>query len=159
MPNVRLVPMTEEQYVAYRSTSDEGYAQDIASSGSMSLEDARTKSAADFARLLPDGLATENERFWTAYDAETGAEVGMIWVHYEARSEGLTAFGYDFQVHEQLRRHGYGRAIMTATEDQLRDQGVVSVGLNVFGDNLGARSLYEQMGFEVTSVQMRKRLA
>ena len=158
MPAVRLVPMTEEQYLAYRSTSDEGYAQDIASSGSMSLEDARAKSAADFARLLPDGLATENERFWTAYDAETDAEVGMLWVHYETRSDGLTAFGYDFQVQEPLRRHGYGRAIMTAAEAVLREQGVVSIGLNVFGDNLGARSLYEQMGFEATSIQMRKRL-
>jgi ribosomal protein S18 acetylase RimI-like enzyme len=158
MPAVRLVAMTEEQYLAYRSTSDEGYAQDIASSGSMSLEDARAKSAADFARLLPDGLATENERFWTAYDAETDAEVAMLWVHYEMRSDGMAAFGYDFRVHEQLRRSGYGRAIMTAAEAVLREQGVVSIGLNVFGDNLGARSLYEQMGFETTSIQMRKRL-
>jgi len=34
----------------------------------------------------------------------------------------------------------------------------VSIGLNVFGDNLGAQSLYKQMGFETTSIQMRKLL-
>ena len=53
----------------------------------MSLEDARAKSAADFARLLPDGLATENERFWTAYDAESGAEVVGV------STDGVYAFG------------------------------------------------------------------
>jgi ribosomal protein S18 acetylase RimI-like enzyme len=156
MPDVRLVPMTQEQYVAYRATSDEAYAESIASSGSMPIEDAREKSREDFARLLPDGLGSEGHRFWTAYDAD--AEVGMLWVHLRPTSEGLTAFGYDFAVREDLRRHGYGRAIMLEAEPVLRDLGVVSIGLNVFGDNLGAQSLYEQMGFETTSIQMRKRL-
>jgi ribosomal protein S18 acetylase RimI-like enzyme len=148
--------MTEEQYSAYRSSSDEAYAMSIASSGSMPLEEAREKSRDDFARLLPDGLESEGHRFWTAYDGD--AEVGMLWVHLRPSSEGLTAFGYDFEVPEALRRSGYGRAIMVAATEELRALGVVSVGLNVFGDNLGAQALYEQMGFEVTSIQMRKLL-
>jgi ribosomal protein S18 acetylase RimI-like enzyme len=156
MPTVRLAPMTEQQYTAYRSTSDEAYARSIASSGSMPLEEAREKSRDDFARLLPDGLASEGHRFWTAYDGDT--EVGMVWVQLRPTSEGLTAFGYDFEVPEALRRSGYGRAIMAAAADELRTMGVMSVGLNVFGDNLGAQALYEQMGFEVTSIQMRKLL-
>ena len=61
-------------------------------------------------------------------------------------------------VREELRRSGYGRAIMVAAEDECRALGVVSVGLNVFGHNRGAQALYEQMGFEVTGIQMSKRL-
>jgi hypothetical protein len=33
------------------------------------------------------------------------------------------------------------------------------VGLSVFGNNTGARALYEQMGYEATSIQMRKWLS
>lgn len=158
MAAVRLVPMTEQQYLAYRSTSDESYAQNIASSRSMPIQEARAKAAADYARLLPDGLASEGETLWTAYDAGSGEEVGILWVHEEDTSEGRTAFGYDIEVREELRRLGYGRAIIEAAEPLLRERGVVSVGLHVFGDNLAARSLYEQMGFVTTSIQMRKRL-
>lgn len=156
MTDVRLEPMTREQYDAYRLTADEEYAQSIASSGSMPLAEAREKSAADFARILPDGFDSDGHLFWTAYDGD--AAVGMLWLKLEPSSEGMTAFGYDFSVLPELRRSGYGRAIMAAAEDECRRRGVVSVGLNVFGDNLAAQALYEQMGFEVTSIQMRKRL-
>jgi GNAT superfamily N-acetyltransferase len=155
-PSVRLEPMTEPQYAAYRERAEESYAEGIAGSGAMSLDDARTKSAEDYARLLPDGLATEGNRLWTAYDGST--EVGVLWLAIKDSSEGLTAFGFDFEVREDLRRHGYGRAIMQAAEEVCRGLGVVQVGLSVFGNNLGAQALYEQMGFAVTAIQMTKRL-
>ena len=56
------------------------------------------------------------------------------------------------------KRQGYGRAIMQAAEQVCRELGVVRVGLSVFGDNLGAQALYEQMGFRVSAIQMTKRL-
>jgi len=155
-PTVRLEPMTREQYDAYRATSEISYADEIRDSGSMPESEAREKAAADFARLLPDGLDSEGHRFWTAYDGDEA--VGMLWLKLTDTSAGVTAFGYDFSVREDLRRKGYGRALMQAAEVECREHGVVSVGLNVFGHNLGAQSLYEQMGFEVTSIQMSKSL-
>lgn len=82
----------------------------------------------------------------------------MLWLHLEQKSDGPHAFGYDFEVREELRRKGYGRAIMQTAEQVCRELGVVSVGLSVFGFNLGARALYEQMGYEVAAIKMRKRL-
>jgi GNAT superfamily N-acetyltransferase len=82
----------------------------------------------------------------------------MLWLHLEQKSDGLHAFGYDFSVRDELRRQGYGRAVMVAAEAVCRDRGVVSVGLNVFGFNEGARALYEQMGFETAAILMRKQL-
>jgi ribosomal protein S18 acetylase RimI-like enzyme len=153
---VRLDPMTREQYDAYRVTAEHDYAEAIRASGSLPEAEAREKSAADFAQLLPDGMDSEGHRFWTAYDGNE--TVGMLWLHLKDTSEGVTAFGYDFSVPEDLRRRGYGRALMQAAEVECRALGVVSVGLNVFGDNLAAQALYEQMGFQVTSIQMSKRL-
>lgn len=159
---VRLEPMSEDEYDAYRATSVVDYAQSFIDSGSMPAAEAHQKAAADFARLLPDGLGTDGHVFWTAYDADvdsdSGQPVGMLWLHLTPSSEGLTAFGYDFSVREDLRRSGYGRAIMQAAEQECRRRGVVSVGLNVFGHNLGAQALYEQMGFVVNAIQMSKKL-
>lgn len=153
---LRLEPMTDEQYLRYREHAEEDYARNIVASGAMPLPEAREKARQDFQGLLPDGLATEGHRLWTAYDDD--AEVGRLWLHLERKSDGLHAFGYDFEVREELRRRGHGRAIIEAAERVCRELGVVAIGLNVFGFNTGARALYEQMGFEATAIRMIKRL-
>ena len=153
---VRLAPMTDEQFGPYRAAAEVHYAQSFIDSGSLPEEEAREQAASDFARLLPDGLTSPGHHFFSAFDGDE--EVGMLWLHLEQKSDGLHAFGYDFSVREDLRRRGYGRAIMLAAERWCGEQGVVGVGLNVFGGNVAAQSLYEQMGFQVTSVRMRKSL-
>jgi len=155
MNDVRLVPMTEEQYRTYRESADESYARSIAETGAPWAE-AVEQAAKSFADLLPDGLATPDHHFWVAYVGDD--EVGMLWVRIKPGSTGSQAFGFGFEVREDLRRQGYGRAIMVAAEEKCRELGVVSIGLHVFGHNPGARSLYEQMGFEVTGYNMRKTL-
>lgn len=148
--------MTDEQYRLYRQQAEASYAQNIAASGAMPLPEAQEKAQQDYSELLPDGLCTKGHRLWTAYDGDV--EIGVLWLQVERKSDGLQAFGYDFEVRPELRRKGYGRAIMRAAEKVCRELGVVSVGLSVFGSNLGARTLYEQMGFEVTAIHLRKRL-
>ena len=102
---------------------------------------------------MPDGLGTPSHHLWTAYDGDT--DVGILWLRIKDSSVGPQAFGFDFMVHEPLRRRGYGRAIMLAAEHICRERGV-SIGLHVFAQNKRAKQLYEKMGFEVTSSNMRK---
>jgi ribosomal protein S18 acetylase RimI-like enzyme len=148
--------MTDEQYRAFREHAEDGYAQQIAESGSMAWEDAVEKASQDYQRLLPKGLATPDQFLYAAYDGP--AEVGILWVSLETKSDGVHGFVADVEVHENFRRQGYGRAIMLAAEDTVRARGALTMGLNVFGTNTSARSLYEQLGYETTSAQMRKRL-
>lgn len=156
MLELRLEPMTGQEYATYRKSGEASYAANIAASGALPLPEARRKAAEDFQRLLPEGLRTPGHRLWTAYEHED--HVGVLWLHLEEQSDGMHAFGYDFEVREELRQRGYGRAMMLAAERTCRELGVVSVGLSVFGSNMAARSLYEERGFEVTALQMRKRL-
>jgi ribosomal protein S18 acetylase RimI-like enzyme len=148
--------MTDAKYVAYSESAEEGYARQIAESGSMSWAAAVQKASEDFESLLPKGLRTPDHHLFVAYDDDT--QVGMLWLRIQAGADGLQAFVFDVQVDPDQRRRGYGRAIMLAGEAECRERGVVSIGLNVFGQNVGARALYEQVGYEITSVQMRKRL-
>ena len=66
------------------------------------------------------------------------------------------AFIYDFVVEESFRGRGFGKQALTAMEEKLKAMKVESVGLHVFGDNVGAQELYKKMGFRITGIQMKK---
>lgn len=151
-PRVDLRDMTPEEYAVFRPDLEQDYAANIAASGSMPDEEARAKAAEDLTRLLPEGLATSGHRLWTAYDGSEA--VGRVWVQLQDRHDGLRAFGYELEVRQDLRRQGYGRAVVVAAFRACRDLGVHTVGLSVFGFNAGARALYEELGFRLTAQTM-----
>jgi ribosomal protein S18 acetylase RimI-like enzyme len=57
-----------------------------------------------------------------------------------------------------FRGRGFGRAAMVLAEQEARRGGARRLGLNVFGTNTVARSLYESLGYEITELQMSKEL-
>jgi ribosomal protein S18 acetylase RimI-like enzyme len=59
-------------------------------------------------------------------------------------------------VHERFRRRGYASRILELVEDKARELGAGKVELHVFGHNLGARALYEKLGYTATSIVMAK---
>lgn len=149
--------MTDEEYAEFRERNEVSYATEIAASRAVPLAEARRLASDDHDRLLPEGLRTPGHHLWTAYAGDH--PVGDLWLHLEEKPDGLHAFGYAFEVREELRRRGYGRAMTVEAEQKCRELGVVALGLTVFGPNLAARNLYEDLGFEVTVLQMRKRLS
>ena len=84
-----------------------------------------------------------------------GEVVGWIWIGPFA--EGSDAWWvWDVEIDEQHRGAGHGRAAMQLAEQEAARHGAVTLGLNVFGYNDAARRLYESLGYETTSLQMRK---
>jgi ribosomal protein S18 acetylase RimI-like enzyme len=149
--------MSDEEYAEFRERSEVSYAAAIPGSRAVPISEARRQAAEDHERLLPEGVRTPGHYLWTAY--EGGEPVGDLWLHVETKPDGLHAFGYGIEVRPELRRRGYGRAITAAAEQKCREMNVVSIGLTVFGPNKPAQSLYEDLGFEVTVLQMRKHLS
>jgi ribosomal protein S18 acetylase RimI-like enzyme len=149
---VELRPMTSEEYDRWRGPAVGDYAQAWVDSGILTADEARQRAETQFAEMLPDGLNTPQHDFFTALDG--GQDVGMLWAHFDDSGEGR-AFIYDIEVWADLRRRGYGRAIVEALVELARERGARSIGLNVFGSNPGAKALYEQLGFEVTASQMK----
>jgi ribosomal protein S18 acetylase RimI-like enzyme len=149
---VELRPMTPEEYGRWRGPAVADYAQAWVDSGILTPEEAKQRAETQFAELLPDGLDTAQQVFFTPVDGDE--PVGMLWVHFDDGGE-RRAFIYDIQVWDHLRRRGYGRAIIEALVDEARRRGARSIGLNVFGSNPGAKALYERAGFEVTATQMK----
>jgi|tagenome__1003787_1003787.scaffolds.fasta_scaffold19024107_1 ribosomal protein S18 acetylase RimI-like enzyme len=156
MADVRLEPMTDVEYRAFRETAEDDYARQITESGAMSWEAAVEKASEDFAKQLPNGRRSPDQHLTTAFDGDTA--VGLFWLRIETTPDLRRAFVNDVVVYEEFRRQGYGRAIMLAGEELARSLGATVVSLNVWGGNVAARALYEQLGYETLAVQMQKRL-
>lgn len=150
-----LRPMREGEFAAWRSRSEVEYARSMTDHGGMTEDGARAKAVADFAALLPDGLATKGHDIFVI---EKGEPVGSLWVCERSNDMGRSLFVYEIFVVAEARGRGVGRTAMTLAEDEARRRGLGTVTLNVFGGNEPARGLYRGLGYRETAVFMTKEL-
>jgi ribosomal protein S18 acetylase RimI-like enzyme len=149
---IALRPLREDEYSDWDAAHRAEYAHGLMEHVGMSRAEAEAKVERDIVGVLPDGLATPGTKIWVVEDA--GRKVGTVFVGI--RDAG--AWLYDITIVEADRGRGYGRAAMTALEDELRALGHTTIGLNVWGANEVARGLYRSLGWTEESVHMRKRL-
>jgi ribosomal protein S18 acetylase RimI-like enzyme len=107
---------------------------------------------------LRDGLATRNHYLFSIEDEALGSNVGVIWFAIYDRQLQPVAFVYDFAIYEEFRRRGYGKQALLALEAKVKELGVDKIALHVFAHNHIARALYENAGFEITGINMTKKL-
>jgi GNAT superfamily N-acetyltransferase len=135
--------MSGAEFDVFYSHLVRDYADDLHGAG-MSREAADEQSRTQSAQLIPDGVTSPGQEFFTAW---VGSDpVGHLWLS----TERPMAFVYDIVVGEDQRRKGYGAAIMNAGALWAREHGHPSLGLNVFAHNSGARALYDSLGYVVT---------
>lgn len=152
-----LRPATGTEYEAWASRAVAGYAAQIAASGELSPEAAMAKARQDHDRALPDGLDTAGQLLWRL--VADGQPVGWLWLAIPGQhGDPDMAWVNVVEVDEAFRGRGYGRQAMLLAEAEARARGMRSVGLNVHGGNTVARSLYEGLGYQVTTQQMKKPL-
>jgi ribosomal protein S18 acetylase RimI-like enzyme len=152
MAEVRLDPMTPEEYAEYHRDAVLAYAEAHVSAKSLPPEEARQRAIDEYAELLPEGAATPGHHLYTARNSDR--KIGMIW--FAERPHG--AYLYDIKVEPGLRGRGHGEALMRAMEHEVRSAGLKTVRLQVFGNNSVARSLYRKLGYIETNVVMAKEL-
>ena len=154
---VALRPMTEAEYPAFRERLLEHYSADIAGARGLPAGIALRQATKQADELLPHGIHTDGQLLFTAVD-DAGRPVGLLWLATHSPNGAQAGWIYDVEVDEAHRGKGYGREIMLLAEQECRRHGLTSLRLNVFGSNAVARSLYESLGYEVTSQNMAKRL-
>jgi ribosomal protein S18 acetylase RimI-like enzyme len=156
-PQVRLRPMTTEEFPEFVKRVEAGYASDIEVHGGQTHEAALEKASADMAAALPKGMRTPGHAIFVV-EAD-GVDVGRLWLAERTSGGRPTLFVYDVEIAGDSQGRGYGRAAMRLAEEEARARGIEFLELNVFGGNDVARNLYRSLGYAETSVQMRKRLA
>lgn len=156
MSTLRLRPMTDEEFAAFRARAVRDYATDKVAAGEWAPERAEDLAEAQTDSLLPRGRETPGMLLLMAESDEAGP-VGYAWLALESPDVSC-AWIHDIAIDEEQRGRGYGRALLTGLEDAARERGAESIGLNVFAGNDAARRMYEKAGYRATSVHMAKRL-
>jgi ribosomal protein S18 acetylase RimI-like enzyme len=104
---------------------------------------------------FPDGRPADGHLVYALVDGDEA--VGHLWIARDP--DGADAWWvYDVEVDEHARGRGLGRRLMELAEVEVARLGGTSIGLSVFGANAPARNLYESLGYEPTTIRMRKRL-
>jgi ribosomal protein S18 acetylase RimI-like enzyme len=154
--SVRLVPLSASEYDEWLAVTVDAYAEEKMNAGNWTADEAAQRSREEFAGLLPQGLETPNHSLLAIEDSTSGEHVGIVW--FQTDAERGRAFIYDFAVHPQFQRRGYGRQALVALDDVVRERGLAEIALHVFGSNTTARALYEQAGYVITNINMTKKL-
>jgi ribosomal protein S18 acetylase RimI-like enzyme len=156
---IRLVPMTASDFRSYREDLIKTYAEEKVRSGNWSEGESLNRSEKETDQLLSNGIATQDHYLFSIYDEALAKNVGILWfavVHWGGKSQ---AFIYDIEVDAALRGKGFGKQALMALEEKVKALGLDSIGLHVFGFNHSARALYEKLGYEITNINMIKKLS
>lgn len=143
----QLVPMTETDFQTFLKDSIADYAQDHVNAGNWSAETALQNAEREFHTLLPDGLASKDSYLYMIKDEATGTNVGILWFVVCDWGGGPQAFVFDVKVFDAFQRRGYGMQAFQALEEKVKNLGLHSIALHVFGQNYPARTLYEKLGY------------
>ena len=157
-PTVRFVAFSAVDFHAWLTQAIPGFALSNVEDGRWTLAESIVKSQEAHAALLPQGLQTPGQFFMHLHDAASGERVGTLWWSEAEQDGALEAYVYNIEIEEPARRRGYARAAFLELERVARERGLRQLGLHVFGHNHAARRLYAALGFEPTSITLRKKL-
>jgi ribosomal protein S18 acetylase RimI-like enzyme len=153
-----LSPMRAEAFAPYFDAAIVGYAEDNVLSGRWPEDGAIERSRADFEGSLPQGLETPDNYVFEIKGGDDGHIVGMVWFVVQVRDGLRSAHVCDLEVKAEFRRRGHATRAFLALEPIVAALGLSTIGLHVFGKNLGAQALYAKLGYGVTGINMIKRL-
>ena len=152
-----LAPLPTEAFARFRDVSITAYSEVHAESGRWPAEGAEERSRQSYDELLTQGLATPNQHLFEMRDS-AGAPVGTIWLAVIEQAGARHGYIYDVLVEPEHRRKGHERAAFLALEPLARELGLERIALHVFAHNPGAQALYRSLGYEVTGINMQKKM-
>lgn len=154
-----LKPMGVEAFDWYREHSAPNYARDKVASGDWEKEDAPAKARQMFEDMLPGGLETPDNYLYEIVDEWDEVTVGMLWFRVEDRGGDTIAYVCDIYVKPHHQRKGHASRAFRVLEERVLALGMSGIGLNVFGNNVQAKRLYERLGYEPLNIYMWKPLS
>lgn len=153
-----LSPMRAEAFAPYFDAAIVGYAEDNVLSGRWPADGAIERSRVNFQSSLPQGLQTPDNHLFEIKVGDAGTIVGIIWIAVQGRDGLRSAHVCDLEVKAEFRRRGHAIRALQVLEPIVASLGLSTIGLHVFGQNLGAQALYAKLGYGVTGINMMKRL-
>jgi ribosomal protein S18 acetylase RimI-like enzyme len=139
---VRFVPFTDVDFHAWLLQAIPAFALTNVEDGRWTLAESIEKSKEAHALLLPQGLQTPDQFFMHLQDADSRLNIGALWWAESDQAGQRQAYVYNIEIEDHARRRGYARAAFHELERVAREHGV--------------HHLYDELGFEPTSMTLRK---
>ncbi|WP_311407426.1 GNAT family N-acetyltransferase [Liquorilactobacillus uvarum] len=152
---MKLEKMSAKDYENYIMATIKEYAAEKEAAGAWSAGEALRLAKEEYQRLLPDGLKTKENYFYTFSD--TQKTIGYLWFAKNPVQEE-DAFIYDFAIDSEFQNRGFGTQAMAKVLVEARNLGFKKIGLHVFGSNQRAIHVYQKLGFITTDITMRREL-
>ncbi|MCA0988503.1 GNAT family N-acetyltransferase [Guptibacillus algicola] len=153
---ITLREMTQKDFEDYLAFMIPDYSRDISTNFNVPPKKALEESQTFFEETFPDGVATKGHYLYLVHDAITESRVGLLW--FNVNEETRHAYLYHIYIDEQFRGKGYGSKTLMKCEEVVREMGISSLGLSVFGNNDRAIQLYQKNGYQPSSISMKKNL-
>lgn len=151
-----LIPMKENEYDVYVKDKIKRYALTLEENVFEIIDEPPFVRAEEAIKgYLPNGFNTKNHEFYNII--ENGTVVGCVWI--KVVEENKSAFLYEIYLKEEFRSNGIGKKVMTELESLLSIRKIVFFRLHVFGNNVHAINLYNNLGFQVAGINMYKEIA
>ena len=149
--------MSKPEYVAWLANVVPSYAADKVALDRWSKEEAVQRATEEYEQLLPRGLETEGNYFFSILE-NSGVVVGSLWFVEAERIGYKVAYLFDISIKPAHRRQGHATRALEALEQEATRRGLAGVALAVFGHNSSARSLYSRLGYSPTNLNLYKSL-
>jgi ribosomal protein S18 acetylase RimI-like enzyme len=150
--------MTGPEYAIWLAETVPAYAEDKVAAGQWAADDALALSRQEYEELLPQGMATADNHFFSIVDAQS-AIVGMLWFAVTTKFNSRVAYVFDVGVKPEHQRQGHAYRAFQEVEGQVQALGLAGIALHVFGHNAGARALYAKLGYGPTNISLYKALS
>jgi len=151
---IKFEKMNNQEFEKYIDFMKKEYAQDISANFSLQMDIALEESEMMVKETFYDGLLTEGQYIFNISDSNSNTNVGIIW--FNVNTEINRAFLYHIYIDELHRNKGYGTKALKALEAKVKELGMDSLALSVFGKNEGAYYLYKKLGYTTSSISMHK---
>ena len=152
---VTLQPMSPEEISPWLEQSKADHIADRVDTGE-DPETAESITDAIAERLFPGGVPAAGQYVFLV--TEDALPVGSVWIGAGYEGPPDVWFLWSIEIDVAARGHGLGRHAVRLAEEFARKSGATKLELNVFGNNSVARSLYESLGYRITTIQMSKLL-
>lgn len=145
--SVRLEKMSKDAYAHFIQVSFEHHVEELMQEENMSKEEAEIETRKELDEMLPQGMDTaDNYLFSVECDRRV---VGYLWFLTEMNEGVKQAFLCDFQIDEEERGNGYGKAALAEMDKTAQKLECKECVLFVEGINEIAKQLYSKCGYQV----------
>lgn len=158
MDSIQLRKMSSIEYSSYLLVAIPNYANEKMKGEGLTQEQANIIARDSFESLLPEGLETKNQFFFSVSLGDHVDSLGTVWIGIKGEGNQAGAFIYDLILDSRIRGKGFGKQLMKLIEAEVLKLQLKSISLHVFGHNIVATNLYKKSGFRTANRIMKKEL-